>query len=552
MRTGPRSDSTWRPAKAMLWLVVLLAGPAGLGREAARGQEPPPPPPEAVEAPADVPTPGREAELEARVRQLEALVDELSSRLERVETPPPPEPAAPESGAAAGPATSPGPASPSDENIPAEVGGSAASRGPSTPPASSRFEMPAPQPNLGMKAFFGNGFALSTEDDEFQFQFHNLTQVDYRGYWPTPREPLNTLYHSTFGIPRQWWIFSGRLGKPFEYYLVPAFGFDGVNLLDVFLNVRFDDRFQLKVGRFKTPFTYEFYNGPINGLINPERSIFFNNFALNRDIGMMLWGSLLEKRFDYAVGLFNGQRNFYIDRNSSPNLAAYINFRPFGLAEGSPLENFNVGGSVMAGNELNAPVPAILRTNVATTGSSFFGVPFLAFNPNVIESGPRVFWDLHAAWYYRSLSLIAEWASGFQDYALSATPALRTHLPVSGYYAQAGWFATGERVAGRGQVRPIRDFDLRPGKFGPGAVELAGRYSVVHLDRQVFTDGLADPALWSNYAQLIDVGVNWYWTQYIKLYLGWQHTIFGSPVVIDPGRFQISNNMLWARFQISF
>ncbi len=391
-----------------------------------------------------------------------------------------------------------------------------------------------------------------TEDSEFQFQFHNLTQVDYRGYWDTPNQPLNNVYHSTFGIPRQWWIFSGRLSKPFEYFVVPAFGFDGLNLLDAFLNIHYDDRLQFKIGRYKTPFTYEFYNLPINGLVNPERSLFFNNFGLNRDVGIMAWGQLFQKRLDYGVGLFNGSRNFYIDRNSSPDLAAYLNFRPFDTDEGSPLEFLNVGGSVLAGNQMNTPIPNILRTNVATTGSSFFGVPFLAFNNNVLEDGPRVLWDLHAAWYYHSLSLIGEWASGFQDYAHAANPGLRTHLPVGGYYVQAGYFLTGETVAARGMVRPIRNFDLRQGKFGPGAIELAARWSTVEVGNQVFTDGLADRSLWSNSAHLLDVGVNWYWTQYIKVYLGWQHAMFGSQVAIDPGQFQITNDMLWARFQIYF
>ncbi|HEU5116608.1 MAG TPA: porin, partial [Isosphaeraceae bacterium] len=274
--------------------------------------------------------------------------------------------------------------------------------------------------------------------------------------------------------------------------------------------------------------------------------------GLNRDIGMMAWGQLFQKRLDYAAGIFNGTRNNYIDANSAKDFAGYVNFRPFGQMEGSILENFNIGGSVEYGNQLNAPVPQILRTNVATTGTSFYGVPFLAFNPNVIESGDRAFWDLHTAWYVGGLSLLAEWASGFQDYAKLATPFNRTHLPVDSFYAQAGYFITGEKVAGRGQVKPIRDFDIRKGKFGPGAIELAARYSFLSVGQQVFTAGLSDPNLWSRNNYLVDVGVNWYWTSSIKLYLGWQHAGFGTPVLVDPGRFQLTNDMLWARFQIYF
>lgn len=545
-------------ARGPLRVVALCLGVA----TGAPAQTPPLP---AASEPSTVASTPREAELEARVRQLESMVNQLATQVQSLAAQPAaPAPAAAASGRAAG-GTAAGPAgmmgvgggggsgnaSDADDTA-AAVGGSVASRGPLAPPASNRFDMPSSFPKRSLNASFGPGFELMTDDEEFQLQFHDLTQIDYRGYEDTPINTLAEAYESTFGLPRQWWIFSGRMGKPFEYFLVPAFGFDSVNLLDAFLNVNFDPRLQLKIGRYKTPFTYEFYNLPINGLVNPERSLFFNNFGLNRDVGMMAWGSLFDKRFDYAVGIFNGDRNFFIDRNSSKDVAALLNFRPFGNWKDSLLENFSVGGSVLFGNEFNRPIPQTLRTNVATTGSGFFGVPFLQFNNGVVESGDRALWDLHAAWYYNHTSLIAEWGSGFQDYAQLATPGLRTQLPISGYYVQMGHFLTGETVAARGQLKPLRNFDIRKGKRGPGAIELAGRYSTLNLGREVFTSGFADPNLWTNDAYLIDVGVNWYWSQFVKVYLGWQHAAFGNPVFVDPGNMQLTNDMAWARFQIAY
>ncbi|MEO6810911.1 MAG: porin [Isosphaeraceae bacterium] len=439
-----------------------------------------------------------------------------------------------------------------DEDVGESAGGSAAVAGPSAPPPSSRFDMPAAPVSIPAKARFGPGFEIKTEDDEYTFQFHNLTQIDYRGYWDSPNAADGGLYHSTFGLPRQWWIFSGHLTKPFEYFLAPAFGFDGLNLLDAFLNIHYDDRLQFKIGRFKTPFTYEFYNVPTNALITPEWSLFFNNYGLNRDVGAMAWGQLFKKKFDYAVGLFNGSRNFFIDRNNTPDVVASLDGRPFGDREGSALENFHLGGSLDFGNQYQAVVPQVLRTNVATTGSSFFGVPFLAFNNNVIESGDRALWDVHTAWYYKQISAIAEYAGGFQDYATTAAPFNRSHIPIQSFYAQLGYFLTGETVSARGMIKPLRDFDVRPGKRGLGAIELAGRYNHLDVGQQVFTNGLADRNLWSNRVWLLDVGVNWYLTQYVKLYFGWQHAEFGDPVSFGPGRFQLTNDMLWSRLQIYF
>ena len=150
------------------------------------------------------------------------------------------------------------------------------------------------------------------------------------------------------------------------------------------------------------------------------------------------------------------------------------------------------------------------------------------------------------------MSLIGEWGSGYQNYAQRQTPADRTKLSTDGWYVQAGYFLTGEWVEGRGQVKPLHDFDIRHGKFGTGAVELATRYSRLDVGNEVFTANLANPALWSPSAATIDVGVNWYLTQYIKVYAGWQHAVFGQPAKFDATQFQLTNDTLWARFQIYF
>lgn len=199
----------------------------------------------------------------------------------------------------------------------------------------------------------------------------------------------------------------------------------------------------------------------------------------------------------------------------------FLNFAPFETRTNSPLRNLNFGGSVDAGAPDHVPIPQILRTIVPTTGNGVIGVPFLAFN-NVLESGPRALWSLHAAWYYRQLCLLGEWQGGFQDYTLNGNPA-PTRLPIVSFYVQAAYLLTGETASSRGLVRPLRPFDLRKGKVGPGAWELATRFSTLGLGTEVFTDGLADPNLWTHRVSALDVGVNWYWNQYLRVLFDWQH-----------------------------
>ena len=320
----------------------------------------------------------------------------------------------------------------------------------------------------------------------------------------------------------------------------------------MFIDFSWDPRLQLRAGRFKTPFTYEFFVEPVQGLLSPERSVFFNNFAQNRDLGVMAFGRLFDKKLDYAVGIFNGSRNPLVDLNDAKSVSAFLNWKPFGDEEETLLENFNIGGSVFAGHQNNIPIPQTLRTIVPTAGNPVLGVPFLAFNNDVRESGDMAFWDLHAAWFYRQLSVIGEWGSGFQDYALVNNLQARTNLPVQSFYVQGGYFLTGETASSVGIVKPLRPFDLRKGHFGLGAFELTGRLAYMDIGREVFTNGLADPELWTNRLTVTDVGLNWHVTQYLKVYLDWQHADFGSPVRFAPDRRQLNSDMFLLRAQLFF
>jgi phosphate-selective porin OprO/OprP len=527
----------------MFLLAILLLASGGT---IARAQAPPVPEPTAAPAPA-APT-DKEAALEARIQQLEAMMQQMATQMSR--------------GAAAPPAASL-PGGSASANAGGEPGGNAGTAAPGgkgplapgqssppNPPPSDRFQMPPVFDNIPLTGKFGPGFELKTADEEFVAQFHNLTQIDFRGYQQGGQTPN----HDTFAIPRQWFMFSGRITKPWEYFLSIQNVFDTVNMLDVFLNAHYDDRIQFKMGRFKTPFTYEFYTEPIQGLISPERSLFFNNLALNRSIGGQIWGRLFNNTapLDYAVGMFNADRNSYVATSDAKDILAFLNWRPFALFEDTPLENFVIGGSVMAGTSTGAPNPLTLRTNVATSGNAALGVPFLSFNSNARESGGRAYWDLHTAWYYKGLSLIAEWQSGYQDYALTSNLAGHDRVGIQSYYIQAGYFITGETVSGRNIVKPLKDFDIRKGKEGIGAIELTGRFNPLDLSKNIFSAGLADGNLWTNNLYIVEPGFNWYLTQYTKLTFSWQHAVFGNNVQYNATSQQKTSDQFLVRFQLYF
>jgi len=522
-------------------------------------------PPTLGSAEAAAPAAGSPDELEARIRQLESMVDQLSGQIKALRSTAPAAGAGGTSTAGSGgvsdtggatgegPGRNPGSGdtgSAANMATPSAAGGAAAPGQslPPNPPPSARFDAPTRLQDVPGRVKFGPGFEIKSNDDEYFFQFHTLSQFDYRGYLQGGQQPV----HDTFAIPRQRFVFSGRITRPYGYLVSLQHGLDTVALLDAFLDVDYDPRLRLRIGRYKTPFTYEFFAEPIQGLMAPERSLFFNNFGLNRDNGIMAVGRILNSKVDYAVSIQNGSRNGFLANTDSKNVTAFVNYRPFGDEENTLLENLNIGGSVLAGDQNSVPVPQTLRTAVATTGNQILGVPFLTFNNNVRESGTRAMWDLHAAWYYRQLAVIGEWASGYQDYAFATSMMNRTQLPVDSFYVQAGYFLTGETRSNVGIVKPLRPFNLKRGEFGLGAWELTARYSYLNIGKEVFTAGLSDPNLWANRAGMINVGLNWSLTQYLKVFMDWQHSSFNQPVLFAPGRSHLTSDMFMVRFQLFF
>ena len=109
------------------------------------------------------------------------------------------------------------------------------------------------------------------------------------------------------------------------------------------------------------------------------------------------------------------------------------------------------------------------------------------------------------------------------------------------------------RAAEQGHIRCGRS--SRPGKaspIGPGAWEVVGRVSELRLGEKIFTSGFADPNLWSNQAITTELGLNWYWNEYVKIYMFWLHGDFGDPVQYRPGGLQKTADMFWLRFQLYF
>ncbi len=401
---------------------------------------------------------------------------------------------------------------------------------------------------------FGPGFQWATADDEFQFRVHLESQFDARIWGQRNQVPAN----SGFFLPRQRIFFDGNITKRIEYELSINRGLGGtINILNAFINLHFDDRFQIRFGRYFTPFTYDQYAISNYWLPTPERSLFTTNVGLGRQIGLMGWGYLFDKRLDYAAGIFNGSRNSFESLANSMDFVTFLNARPFQESESLEFAKaLNLGTSFAFGHQDQAPVPVAFRIGAGGPNADVpgFGVtPFLILNPDVIERGNRLLGSVHAAYFYKSLSLIGEWQYGYGSYATVSNHS-SVQVPFSGFYVVGGYFLTGEEVERRSRVTPLRPFipTKKGDPIGPGAWELVSRVSELSLGEKIFTSGFADPNLWSNQAITTEVGLNWYWNEYIKMYMFWLHGNFADPVQFRPGGLQRTADMFWLRFQLYF
>ena len=399
---------------------------------------------------------------------------------------------------------------------------------------------------------FEKALLWSSDDDEWTLQIHNETQLDIRTYGQQGSDPVNQF---GFYIPRMRLIFNGFLTKPIEYNISINKGLGGLDLLDAYLNFNYDSRFQFRLGRYRVPFTYDWYALSNQFLASPERSVFALNLGLNRNTAAMLHGEILHDHVDYALALANGPRNSFYDTNSSKDFLGYLNVRPFhGNSNWPMLKHLNLGGSVDFGQQDQGAQPIAFRTSASATASAGaeLAVPaFLTLNHNVTEKGTRSQWEAHLAYYYKQLTIQAAIDGGSYDYGFNNAPGT-VEVNAKAWHAQFGYFLTGEEITRRTFVEVLRPFDLRKGKRGPGAIEIQARYDYFKLDQSIFTGGLADATRWTNRVNTIDCGVNWHLNRYVRIAFDWQRSIYGNPVQYAPGRTQDHSDLYWIRFQNYF
>jgi phosphate-selective porin OprO/OprP len=394
----------------------------------------------------------------------------------------------------------------------------------------------APMVSLG-----ANGFSFSSADSNFVAQLHGLVQVDSRSFFNDGKVNGNDGFLLRKARP----IFSGTVFRDFDFMFMPEFGGSTVQIMDAYVNYRYNPAFQVQVGKFKSPVGLENLQGDPNITFN-ERSI-ANNLIPNRDLGIMIKGDLFGGAASYAVGIFDGAPDYSATTFNAPlqdgkAVAGRVFFQPWKNTKVKALKGlgFGVGGSY----EWELP-----QTNTAT-----------GLTPGYLTDGQQKFFSYKTSafaesahwrlspqlyYYYGPFGLLGEYVISDQGMRSGATDA---EIQNTGWELTASWLLTGE-TATYGAVTPKKPFDPRKGQWG--ALQLVARYGELSVDGKAFST-FADATKSAPEARAISGGLNWYLNKNIRANLSYSYTAFSGYQGSAAGVGRQPENVLFSRVQFAF
>lgn len=394
----------------------------------------------------------------------------------------------------------------------------------------------AATPSVALSAAKGLS-VKSPPPGDVELKFKALIQADGRFFTGDEQNPQN----DTFLWRRIRPAIEGNWGQLIGFRLTPEFAGDSATIVDAYVDVKFDPRATLRIGKVKGPVGLErLQSGGATALI--ERG-FPTELAPNRDLGVQLQGEFAGSTLSYALGAYNGA----VDGRDSPSVNPDDDFEFAGRVFAEPWKN---GGGALSGLGFGI---AASHGETHGSGNNFLPryrtpgqVQFFNYRSAVVADGERSRWSPQAYYYRGAFGLLGEYIVSKQGVLLPAAGA-RAKLAQDAWQLVAGWVLTGEDASYRGVVKPNQPFTL--GSAGWGALELVARYGRLDIDDDAFPR-FADPAVAASEASSWGLGLNWYLTGNLKLVANYTQTAFegGAPGGAD----REDEKAFFTRAQFSF
>jgi phosphate-selective porin OprO and OprP len=392
-------------------------------------------------------------------------------------------------------------------------------------------ETPAPPTFTAGK----DGFALRSMDGAFVLRLRGYLQLDARIFDGSGAS-------DTFVVRRARPILEATVFRVFDLRLMPDFGAGTTVLQDGYVEARFLPAVRLRAGKFKPPVGLERLQSATD-LVFVERAM-PTNLVPNRDVGAQLAGDLAKSRVQYAVGFFNGVPDGGSgdsDNDDAKDVAARVFVQPF-AGGGRALPDLGVGVAFSTGDQagtVSAPNLPTFRTAGQVSFFSYRSDGTAA--GTVIPSGKRTRIAPQATFYRGPFGLMAEYVQSKQKVRRGSDEADITN---SSWQTAVSWVIRG--TASYRGVNPESPFSGLG--TGPGAWELATRYSELDVDDDAFPT-FANPSTAARKARAVGVGVNWWASRNVRFLLSGERTKFDGGAADGDRR---EEKVLMTRFQISF
>lgn len=440
------------------------------------------------------------------------------------------------------------------------------------------------------------GFGIQSADGQHEFKLRGLIQADGRVFdggknLDTKAAPggTNAGYltntqdaYGTALLRRVRPTFEGTVFGNYGFRFTPEFGDGKSSVVDAYLDAKLAPAFNIRAGKYK-PFVglERLQSGADIKFI--ERS-YVSNVLPNRDLGVSIYGDVLNNKLSYAVGFHNGvvdggDTTTSSDLNNSKDFAARVFASPFKDSD-SPLAGLSFGLGATYGDVKGTTKDTVSgSTTELTTGYKSEGQQtfFRYIDGGVLRSGietttpfkdafsgPGSSWLAHAdgqrlrvspqaSYYNGPFGLIGEYVLESQEVSVGSGNYRKTRLNNDAWEIGGSWLITGEDASFKG-VKPKNNFDLNKGTWG--AWELVARYSEQSIDDDAFQFGsltggnsdtinglttsssvdttlltknhwlYADPKASAKSAKTWTAGINWYLNPEVKFAINYSQTSF--------------------------
>ncbi len=403
-----------------------------------------------------------------------------------------------------------------------------------------------------------DGFTWESGDKENSISLIGRVQADYRHFnvdSGTVAVP-NGNTADGFDIRRAYLGVTGKLANDWTYELTTDLAADTIEY--AWINYKFSDAVQARIGAFKMPFSYEELTS--SRLIDFQERSLSNSLVPGKEQGLSIYGSPM-KWMSYALAVSNGNGKEGDETNAAVDGKDVIGRLAFNFAELAQIKNtiLHVGAAYTEGT-----IPVGAPTGTVRTegrGLQFFNVgAFTGLGGAGLQKIDRERTGFEAIAAWGPVKFQGEMIK--TNFTGSSNANVSYDRDINASYAELMWLITGEKYSdsytlnGARAIKPDRPF--KNGVDGWGAWELGVRVS--KFDGSDFTTtnaagtgvlaancnntGGAGGGACTNKADALSIGLKWIPTTNVRMYLNYTKTKFDTPVggVVKDGANATTDN----------